>query len=71
MNTMSYSKAVCIFIDLSLNVQLKLVMLTEPDRKEGQWDAGRELSQMGEVMGAEWGVGRVAGGHEGLVGVSG
>ena len=59
------------------NVQLKFLMLTKPDRKEGQRDTGREdragqeLSRLGEVMGAKRGVGRVAGGHEGLLGVSG
>lgn len=52
-------------------------MLTKPDKKEGQRGTGREdkvgqeLSRMGEVMGAKLGVGRVAGGHEGLLGVSG
>lgn len=67
----------CIFADLSQNVQLKFLMLTKPDRKEGQRDTGREdrvgqeLSGRGDVMGAKRGVGRVAGGHEGLLGVSG
>lgn len=53
------------------------LMLTKADKKEGQRDTGREervvqeWSRMGEVMGAKWGVGKVAGGHEGLLGVSG
>lgn len=53
-------------------------MLTKPDRKGGQQDTGREegagqeSSRTGEVMGAEQGVGRLAGGgHEGPLGVSG
>lgn len=54
------------------------LMLTKPDRKGGQWDTGAGgqsragvESKRREVMGAKWGVGRVAGGHEGLLGVSG
>lgn len=71
-----HTAVLCIFADLQ-NVQLKSVMLTKSDRKEGQRDTWREdrvgqgLSWMEEVMGPKQGVGRVAVGHEGLLGVSG
>lgn len=73
---MEHGTVWCIFADLQ-NVQLKSLMLTKSDRKEGQRDTwredrvGQEWSWMGEVMGPKQGVGRVAGGHEGLLGVSG
>lgn len=63
--------------DFLQNVHLKFLMLTKLDRNEGQSGTegedrvGQELSQMGKVMGAKWGVRRVAGGHVGLIGVSG
>jgi len=60
----SYKIIRCVFGDLLQIAQLKFLMLTKPDRKEGQQDEGREervgqeLSRMGEVMGAKRGVGK-------------
>lgn len=58
-----------IFDGVGKEVQLKFLMLTKSDVKEGQRD--RQWKDRAESEGEVAGVGKVAGVHEGPLGVSG